>query len=101
MLINLFLNYTTQLGQSISIYLKDEKGQIIESTSLQYENELTWKISLDTEILQQKKEVYYQYALLENGVFKYFDNWKNRPLNLFHQCHKDLYFPILKNFYYS
>ena len=84
-MINLFLNYSTQLGQSISIYFKDEKGQIVESTSLQFENELTWKISLDKELLQQKKAVYYQYALLENGVFKYFDNWKNRPLNLFPQ----------------
>jgi 4-alpha-glucanotransferase len=82
MKINLFLNYSTQLGQSISIYLKDEKGQIIESASLQYESELTWKISFDTELLQQKNAVYYQYALLENGVFKYFDNWKNRPFNL-------------------
>jgi len=82
MKINLFLNYSTKLGQSISIYLKDEKGQIIESASLQYEDELTWKISLDTELLQQKNAVYYQYALLENRVFKYFDNWKNRPLNV-------------------
>ena len=32
MLINLFLNYTTQLGQSISIFLKDEKGQLLEPT---------------------------------------------------------------------
>ena len=44
MLINLFLNYSTQLGQSISIYLKDEKGQIVESASLQFENELTERL---------------------------------------------------------
>jgi 4-alpha-glucanotransferase len=82
MKINLFLNYSTKLGQSISIYLKDEKGKIVDNTSLQFENELTWKISLDTELLQKKKAIYYQYALLENGVFKYFDNWKNRPFNV-------------------
>ncbi len=85
MKINLFLKYATQLGQSISIYLKDENGLIIEIASLQYENELFWKFSLDTENIKYKKVTYYQYALLENGEFQYFDNWENRTFKLISQ----------------
>jgi len=85
MKINFFLKYTTQLGQSISIYLKDENGIILETKSLQYENQFSWKISLNKDMLQKKNVVYYQYAMLENGVFQYFDNWKNRTLNVLSQ----------------
>jgi 4-alpha-glucanotransferase len=85
MKINLFLKYSTQLGQSISVYLKDENGLVVETESLQYENQSSWKISLDTLSLKKKNVVYYQYALLENGVFQYLDNWKNRTLDLISQ----------------
>jgi 4-alpha-glucanotransferase len=85
MKINLFLKYSTQSGQSISIYLKDKNGFIIETESLQYKSHSTWEISLDIEMLQKKNAAFYQYALFENAVLKYVDNWENRPLNLISQ----------------